>query len=97
MDDINFRKWLKDNGISKKMQSDIVSRIRKLERALGNCDVDEQYRHDKCAFIFSLFKNKGENIRMNVYKNVDLPIGKYELSVYKYALNKYVKFIEHNL
>jgi len=31
---------------------------------------------------------------MKKLKDVNLPIGKYQLSVFKYALNKYKQFIE---
>ena len=34
---------------------------------------------------------------MNKFKNVDLPIGKYQLSIFKYALNKYKQFIEDEI
>ncbi len=47
MREIEFRQWLSKNNISKKMQSDLVSRLKRFEKAIENCDIDEQYRSDK--------------------------------------------------
>lgn len=77
------------------MQSDLVSRLKRFERAIENCDIDEQYRSDKYRYLFSLFENKGINQAMGKFDNVDLPIGKYQLSIFKYALNKYSQFLEY--
>lgn len=57
-------------------------------------EFDGQYRSDKFSYLFSLFQNKGLNDNMKKLKDVNLPIGKYQLSVFKYALNKYKQFIE---
>lgn len=94
MNEIEFRHWLSKNNVSKKVQSDLVSRLKRFERAIGNCDIDEQYRKDRYEYLFSLFQNKGVNDNMSKLNNVDLPIGEYQLSVYKYALNKYKQYIE---
>lgn len=94
MNEIEFRHWLSKNNVSKKVQSDLVSRLKRFERAIENCDIDEQYRKDRYEYLFSLFENKGINNNMNKLNNVDLPIGEYQLSVYKYALNKYKQYIE---
>lgn len=94
MNEIEFRQWLSKNGVSKKMQSDFISRLKRFERAIGNCDIDEQYRKDKYLYLFSLFQNKGLNENMKKYKDVDLPIGKYQFNTFKHALNKYKQFFE---
>ena len=93
MKEIEFRQWLSKNNVPKKIQSDLVSRLKRFERAIENCDIDEQYRSDKFSYLFSLFQNKGLNDNMKKLKDVNLPIGKYQLSVFKYALNKYKQFI----
>lgn len=97
MDEIGFGQWLSKNGISKKMQSDLISRLKRFEREIGSCDIDEQYRNDRFHYLFSLFQNKGINENMKAYQNIDLPIGKYHFSVFKYALNKYKQFLEDNV
>ena len=94
MNELEFRRWLIENSINKKMQSDFISRIKKIEHEIENCDIDEQYRSDKCKYLFSLFRNKGINEDMRKYGDINLPIGKYQLSVYKYAIKKYVEFLE---
>lgn len=94
MNEIEFREWLSRNNIPRKMQSDFVSRLKRFERAIGNCDIDEEYRRDKYEYLFSLFENKGINENMNRFNNVDLPIGGYQLSTFKYALNMYKQYLE---
>lgn len=94
MDEMNFKKWLNNQDVSLKMQSDLNSRIKRLERAIKNCDIDEQHRNDKCDYLLSLFENKGINENMKKVGEVDLPVGKYQLSAFKYALNKYINFLE---
>lgn len=93
MNEIDFKAWLNENNIPKKVQSDFISRLKRLEREIKNCDIDEQYRNDKCVYLLSLFKNKGLNDDMAEYVDSNLPIGKYQLNTYKYALNKYICFL----
>lgn len=97
MKEIEFRQWLYKKDVPKKVQSDIVSRLKRFERAIGNCDIDEQYRSDKFHYLFSLFQNKGLNDNMSKFTNVDMPVGKYQLSIFKYALNKYKQFLEDDI
>lgn len=94
MNELEFRTWMCKENISKKVQGDIVSRLKKIERALGNIDFDTEFSKDKCEFVMSLFANKGENAAMQMYGNVGLPIGKYHLSTYRYAIRKYIAFSE---
>lgn len=94
MNEVDFRAWLNDNGINHKVQSDLISRIKRIKRSLGNCDIDAEYKKDKCAFLLSVFRNAGRNADMERFGNVNLPIGKYHLSVYKYALQKYVCYLD---
>jgi len=94
MNEIEFNEWLTCNGVAKKVRSDLVCRIKRLERAFGSIDVDEEYAKDGCAYILSAFQHKGINPRMLAFGEVGLPIGKYHLSAYKHALRKYISFIE---
>lgn len=95
MNEIEFKQWLCDNNVNKKVQSDLVSRLKKFERAIKNCDIDEQYRNDECEYLLSLFNNKGLNDGMREYEDSGLPIGKYQLSTYKHALKKYIEFLKN--
>ena len=94
MNEIDFKVWLNNQNVTKKVQGDFISRIKRLERIFNNIDIDEEYSKDKCSFVLSLFKNKGINPNMDNFKTASLPIGKYQLSTYKYALKKYIAFIE---
>ena len=94
MDEVSFRSWLSRKGVTPKVISDTVSRLKRLEKEMGHCDIDEEYRCDECRRIFSALKNNGNNEIMNSYQPVNLPIGKYYMSTFRYALNKYVDFIQ---
>ncbi len=93
MNEMGFRIWLQHIGISRKVQSDLVSRIKKLEREFENCDIDEEFQRDGCAALLALFQNKGQNEEMGRLATANLPIGKSYLSAYKYALKKYVDYL----
>ena len=67
MNEVDFRNWLVKNDVNRKVQSDIVSRIKKIEKEIENCDIDEQYRSDKCESIMALFLNMGINDEMKKY------------------------------
>ena len=71
------------------MQSDTISRLKKLEIELNFIDIDAEYKKDKCGCLVSLFINKGENIAMKELNTSLLPLGTYQLTTYKYALNLY--------
>lgn len=95
MNEIEFKQWLSNSNLNKKVQSDLVSRLKKFERAIKNCDIDEQYRNDGCEYLLSLFSNKGLNDSMTEYADSGLPIGKYQLNTYKHALKKYIEFLKN--
>lgn len=93
MKEIEFKIWLANNDYSKKMQSDITSRIKKIERVIDFTDIDNEFSKDNGKFLLSLFNNKGENEAMKNLNSSSLPIGKYQLSTYKYAVSLYFKFL----
>ncbi|MGO4961398.1 hypothetical protein ACTQ5X_06605 [Jeotgalibaca porci] len=92
MDEVNFKNWLEKYNFNSKVQSDLISRLKRLERELGNCDLDKEFKKNECKYLLSLFDNKGINKEMERFGEVSLPIGQYHLSTYKYALNKYIHF-----
>ncbi len=87
-----FRTWAINEGKNKKVISDTMSRLGKIERELG-IDIEKSYKKDKCAYLLSLFEHSGKNDEMSKY-NTSLPIGKYSMSTYKYAIKQYLKFKE---
>lgn len=98
MNEVEFKNWLSNNQVSKKMQSDLVSRLKRIEREINDCDIDEQYRSDKCDRLMSLFANMGKNSQMGEYPNADFPIGKYTMNTFRHAIKYYVNFCDeqHN-
>ncbi|MFI3202374.1 MAG: hypothetical protein R3Y54_12800 [Eubacteriales bacterium] len=94
MKEIEFKAWLTSNNYSKKVQSDVTSRIKKIERIDYFTDIDSEYHSDYGVTLLSIFKNKGENEAMNKLDCSSLPVGKYQLSTYKYAIKLYFKFLE---
>lgn len=94
MHEMEFRNWMSEKGIKKKVQQDCVSRLRRVERELNRCNIDEQYCNDKCKFLMSLFSNMGKNEEMKKYPNANFPIGKYYMGTYRHALKQYAQFCE---
>ncbi len=91
--EFEFAVWLLKNNYSRKVCSDYVSRLKRFEHSISNCDIDEEYYKDRCEDLMSLFKNSGKNEKMASRLIDDLPIGKYYLSTYKYAIKKYINFM----
>lgn len=94
MNEVEFRNWLSKNGVTGKIQSDCVSRLRRIERELNQCDIDEQYRTDKCEYLLKLFLKMGDNDEMKKHPNTNFPIGKYYMSTYRHAIKQYIHFLE---
>ena len=92
MNEIEFRNWLIKNGCTAKVVGDHISRLKRIERELNHCDIDEQYRSDKCKYLLGLFSNNGNNEEMKKIKNNTFPIGKYHMGTYRLAIKKYVMF-----
>ena len=92
MNEIDFTVWLKANSTSNKLCSDYVSRLKRIEHSIMDCDLDDEYDKDRCQFLLSLFMQTGRNEEMKKRMIGDLPIGKYYLSAFSYAVRKYVAF-----
>ena len=94
MNEIDFKNWLSQNGTKKKIQNDYISRLKRIERELNQCDIDIQYKKDRCNNLMLIFLNKGKNIEFeNIHTN--LPVGKYYISTYRLALKKYIQFLDN--
>lgn len=93
MAEFEFSIWLLKNGSSRKLCSDYVSRLKRLEHSIQDCDIDEEYFKDKCTELLQLFNNSGKNEKMANRLIGDLPIGKYYIATYKYAIKKYIEFM----
>lgn len=97
MNEVEFRNWLEKKGTKKKVQSDTISRLKRVEKEINRCDIDEQYRNDRCEYLLSLFTNMGNNEEMKKFPNANLPIGKYYMSTFRHALKKYVEFCDETI
>lgn len=97
MNEVDFRNWLIKSDVNRKVQSDIVSRIKRIEKEINNCDIDEQYCSDRCEYLMSLFLNMGLNDEMEKYPCVNFPIGKYYMSTFRHAIKYYVRFRDESL
>lgn len=81
-------------GASSKVAGDTISRLKRIEREIDHCDIDEQYRSDRCEYLLQLFVSMGNNEEMKKYPSANLPIGKYYMSTYRHALKQYVQFCD---
>lgn len=94
MNEVGFRNWLSESGVTGKVQSDCVSRLKRIERELHPCDIDEQYSNDRCQHLMTVFAGMGNNDEMKKYPNATFPIGKYYMNTYRHAIKQYVQFLE---
>ena len=92
MDEIGFRLWMNEKGVNKKVQMDCICRLKRIERELNQCDLDEQYCLDRCEFIMNAFLKQGNNDNMRKFPQASLPFGRYYMNTYRLAIKKYVKF-----
>lgn len=92
MNEIFFRAFLISKNYSKKICSDFVSRIKRLENSIENCDVDDEYDKDRCKMLLSLLEKNGVNEKLKKVQTGSLPIGKYSMSTFRYSVKKYIEF-----
>ena len=97
MNEVEFRNWLIHKGTKTKVAGDTISRLKRIEREIKNCDIDEQYHSDKCEHLLKLFLDMGNNKEMEKYPNANFPIGKYYMSTYRHALKHYIQFCTETL
>lgn len=94
MNEVEFRSWMNNKGKNNKVISDCISRLKRIEKELNHCDIDNEYRSDRCEKILSIFLNMGNNNEMKMYSYAKFPIGKYYMSTYRYAIKQYVEFCD---
>lgn len=94
MNEIEFRKWLSAKEKPKKVISDTISRLKRIEREIDHCDLDEAYHNDRCEFLLEVFSKMGNNDKMKQFPNANLPVGKYYMSTYRHSLKQYIDFCD---
>lgn len=93
MNEIDFKKWLDKQELGAKSRRDIVSRNKTVERNIPMCDLDKEYKKDKCESLLLLFVNNGDNEKMKKIGQNNFPIGKGSMASYKHAIRKYIQFM----
>lgn len=96
MNENGFYIYLRNLGMSTKVSRDNISRIKRVEKSIKNCDIDEDYRLDKCESLMNLFNKKIEIEEIKKVLIGRLPIGSYTMNTYKYAIRKYVAFMDES-
>lgn len=94
MNQVKFRQWLEEQGVKPKVQTDFISRLKRVEKELNHVDIDEEYDRDNCKNLCAYFEKNGKNKLMDTIKNTTLPIGQYSMSTFRYAIKKYMDFRE---
>lgn len=95
MNEIEFRIYLTEKGMKSKVVSDTISRLKRIEKELSPCDMDNEYRKDRCEWLMKAFLNMGVNDEMKPFTDkVRLPIGKYYMSTYRHAIKQYIEFCD---
>lgn len=97
MNEVEFRNWMVKRGVKQKVIGDCISRLKRIEREINHCDIDEHYRSDRCEYLLNLFLSMGNNEEMKKYPSANLPIGKYHISTYRYALKQYIQFCNDSI
>ncbi|MDO5018757.1 MAG: hypothetical protein Q4E02_05595 [Lagierella massiliensis] len=95
MNIMEFSNYLLSKGNKKKVVSDIVSRLKRIdnELILMGTSIDEQYSVDKCNVLIKSFSRKTSDFE-KMLKGSSLPLDKPEIANYKYSLNKYLGYLD---
>ena len=81
-------------NVSKKVCSDHIARLKRIEKSIEFCDLDDEYEKDKCESLLKLLskKNNDEELKKRIIGH--LPVGKYTMNTFKYSLRKYINYLE---
>lgn len=95
MNTVEFSNYLLSNGVKKKVASDIISRLKRINNELLDIgtNIDEQFDLNRCKDICESFNRKKSNSK-KMLKGSSLPLDKPEIANYKYSLNKYINYLD---
>ncbi len=98
MNTAEFSNWLLSNGSSKKIASDIVSRLKRINyeliESIPSTNIDEQYNIDGCKLLLNSFNRNSSSNRKLLLKS-SLPFNKPEIANYKLSLSRYIKHLNN--
>ncbi len=92
MNEIGFRKYLFDLKTPKKVVSDHVSRLKRIEKSILNCDLDEEYDKNECVQLLKLCEKNYDLSKLDLEIVAPLPIGNYSMNTFKHSIKKYCQF-----
>ncbi|RMA78508.1 hypothetical protein JN00_0338 [Metamycoplasma subdolum] len=96
INEVEFKIYSEKHKVNKKVISDIISRLKKIEKSLENCDLNDEFQKNCCKSLLNLFAKNGNNNEIKKVLIGSLPIGKYSMSTYRHAIKKYVSFMKIN-
>lgn len=94
MNIVEFNNYLLSEGSKKKVASDMISRLKRIdnELILMGTSIDEQYSNDKCSVLIKSL-NKKISDSEEMLKGSSLPLDKPEIANYKHSLKKYINYL----
>lgn len=88
-----FKTWLLDNGYKPKIVSDNISRLKRIQKEIPDCNLDEEFEKDKCNNLLNMLsKNNSLNLKEK-YPDINLPIGKHSMGTYRLSIRLFIKFM----
>lgn len=95
MDEVGFLNFLRSKGIDKKICSDHISRIKRVEKCIADCEIEEEYRKDRCSQLLSYFEKKSSE-KIKKVLIAPLPIGRYSMNTFRYSIKRYIEFLDNS-
>ena len=92
MNEVGFRKFLAETNTPKKVISDHVSRLKRIEKSISNCDLDEEYEKNECSELLKLCEKNYDLSQLSLEIIAPLPIGNYAMNTFKHSIKKYCQF-----
>ena len=89
-----FRQWLIDSGMKPKVISDVLSRVKRVEKAFVMKDpgfsFENEYKKDGGSSLNYRLSCFGKRLP----EDVSLPKGAYHMNVIAYAVKKYFSYLD---
>lgn len=95
MNILELNNYLLSKGRKKKIVSDTISRLKRInnELIIIGTNIDYEYSKNRCAELMRSFNRKCPNSK-KILLGSSLPLDKPEIANYKYAVKQYVSYLE---